>query len=80
MQLEEQIAERVSGFAYDRIDADLLHLLKRNVVDSYAGICGSLKDKTMLANFDRLAAGPASARTSTSGVSAGRPPTWTHSS
>ena len=60
MQLEEQIAERVSGFAYDRIDADLLHLLKRNVVDSYAGICGSLKDKTMLANFDRLAAGPAS--------------------
>jgi 2-methylcitrate dehydratase len=60
MQLEEQIAERVAGLTYDRIDADLLHLLKRNVIDSYAGICGSLKDKTMLANFDRLAAGPAS--------------------
>jgi 2-methylcitrate dehydratase len=60
VQLEEMIAERVTGFAYDRIDADLLHLLKRNVLDSYAGICGSFKDKTMLANFDRLAAGPAS--------------------
>jgi 2-methylcitrate dehydratase len=62
MSLEEQIAERVAGFAYDRINADLLYLLKRNILDSYAGICGSLKDKAMLANFDRLAAGPASGK------------------
>ncbi len=60
MPLEEQIAERVAGFTYDSIDTDLHHVLLRNVLDSYAGICGSLKDKTMLANFDRLAAGPAS--------------------
>ena len=60
MQLEEQIAERVAGFSYDSIDADTLHVLKRNVLDSYAGICGSLKDRAMLTNFDRLAADRAS--------------------
>ena len=60
MQLEETIAERVGGFTFDGIDADLRHILLRNLLDSYAGICGSLKDRTMLANFDRLAAGPAS--------------------
>ena len=38
MQLEEQIAERVAGFSYDSIDADTFHVLKRNVLDSYAGI------------------------------------------
>jgi 2-methylcitrate dehydratase len=60
MQLEEAIAERVGGFAFDRIEPDLRHVLLRNLLDSYAGICGSLKDRTILANFDRLAAGPAS--------------------
>jgi 2-methylcitrate dehydratase len=60
MQLEEQIAERVVGFSYDSIDADTLRVLKRNVLDSYAGICGSLKDCAMLTKFDRLAADRAS--------------------
>jgi 2-methylcitrate dehydratase len=60
MQLEERIAERVAGFSYESIDADARHVLMRNVLDSYAGICASLKDRAMLANFDRLAAGPAS--------------------
>lgn len=60
MSLEETIARRVLGLSYESLDADLLHILKRNIMDSYAGICGSLKDKELLSNFDRLVAGPAS--------------------
>jgi 2-methylcitrate dehydratase len=60
MQLEETIAKRVASLSYESIDTDLLHLLKRNIMDSYAGICGSLKDKGLLSNFDRLVSGPAS--------------------
>jgi 2-methylcitrate dehydratase len=60
MQLEEIIAKRVANFSYESINADLLRVLKRNIMDSYAAICGSLMDKTMLANFDRLVSGPAS--------------------
>lgn len=57
MQLEEILAKRVANFSYESINADLLHVLKRNIMDSYAAICGSLMDKTMLANFDRLVSG-----------------------
>jgi 2-methylcitrate dehydratase len=60
MLLEETIARRVLGFSYESLDADLLHIFKRNILDSYAGICGSLKDKELLSHFDRLVAGPAS--------------------
>ncbi|MFH0786126.1 MAG: MmgE/PrpD family protein [Pseudomonadota bacterium] len=60
MQLEETIARRVASLSFEGIDADLLHVLKRNIMDSYAAICGSLLDKGMLANFDRLVSGPAS--------------------
>jgi 2-methylcitrate dehydratase len=60
MHLEEVIANRVARLSYESIDADLLHVLKRNIMDSYAAICGSLKDKGMLTNFDRLVSGPAS--------------------
>jgi 2-methylcitrate dehydratase len=60
MQLEEQIAERVAGMSYEGIDTATLHVLKRNLLDSYASICGSLKDNTMLVKFDRLAADRAS--------------------
>jgi 2-methylcitrate dehydratase len=60
MQLEEAIAKRVAQVSYESIDTDLLHVLKRNIMDSYAAICGSLMDKVMLANFDRLVSGFAS--------------------
>ncbi|MFH1081263.1 MAG: MmgE/PrpD family protein, partial [Pseudomonadota bacterium] len=60
MQLEEVIAKRVTSFSYESIDAGLLHVLKRNIMDSYAAICGSLMDKVMLTNFDRLVSGLAS--------------------
>lgn len=60
MTLEESIATRVAGISFDDLrDDDLLHTLKRNILDSYGGICGSLKDAGMLANFDRLASDPA---------------------
>ncbi|RLD93713.1 MAG: 2-methylcitrate dehydratase, partial [Bacteroidetes bacterium] len=57
MQLEEVIAKRVARLSYESIDADLVHVLKRNIMDSYAAICGSLMDKVMLTNFDRLVSG-----------------------
>ena len=60
MQLEEVIAKRVAHLLYESIDADLVHVLKRNIMDSYAAICGSLMDKVMLTNFDRLVSGFAS--------------------
>ena len=60
MQLEETIARWVVNVSYESIDVDMLHHLKRNIIDSYAGICGSLKDREMLENFDRLVSGPAS--------------------
>lgn len=58
--IEEAMAKRVAELTCESMDSELLHLLKRNILDSYAGICGSLKDKGMLANFDRLVSGPAS--------------------
>ena len=45
MPLEETIAKRILSLSYEGLDADLLHVLKRNIMDSYAGICGSLKDR-----------------------------------
>jgi 2-methylcitrate dehydratase len=53
--LEACIAERVAGMRDRDLDASLLHLLKRSILDSYAGICGSLSDLGMLEKFDRLA-------------------------
>ena len=56
--LEESIAERVVALAAADIDDGLRRTLKRNLLDSYAGICGSLRDTAMLATYDRLAADP----------------------
>jgi 2-methylcitrate dehydratase len=60
MQMEETIARRVKDFAFESIDADLLHILKRSIMDSFASICGSLKDRAMPAKFDRLVSSTAS--------------------
>ena len=52
------IEERLSQFSSDtlrrELDADTLHLLKRNILDSFAGICGSMHDTAMLQKFDRM--------------------------
>lgn len=55
MMIEEQLADFVSGISYQSIDEKNLHILKRNLLDSYAGICASLRDKGMLEKFDILA-------------------------
>lgn len=44
MLLEQIFSKRVAGISYDDLNDDLLHTLKRNIIDSYAGICASLKD------------------------------------
>lgn len=53
--IEEQLANFVSVISYQSIDQGDLHILKRNLLDSYAGICASLRDKGMLKKFEALA-------------------------
>lgn len=60
MLLEQVISQRVAALAREDFDDDLLHILKRNTLDSYAGVCGSLRDTEMLETFDRMAGEPAS--------------------
>ncbi|WP_084600698.1 MmgE/PrpD family protein [Methanolacinia paynteri] len=55
MMIEERLADFVSGISYESIDGADLHILKRNLLDSYAGICASLRDTVMLEKFDKLA-------------------------
>ncbi|GAB89223.1 MmgE/PrpD family protein [Gordonia rhizosphera] len=68
MGLERSIAERVAAMRGQDIDSSLLHILKRNILDSYAGICGSLNDRAMLEHFDRFAADAESATVSVWGI------------
>jgi len=60
MQLEEIIAKRVVALHHERLDSEMRHIMKRNIMDSFASICGSLNDREMLLNFDRLVSGVAS--------------------
>lgn len=53
--LEEKLAKYVSEIGFQSISPGILHILKRNILDSYAGICASLQDKDMIHKFDRLA-------------------------
>jgi 2-methylcitrate dehydratase len=60
MQLEEIIAKRVVALYRESLDSEMRHIIKRNIMDSFASICGSLNDREMLLNFDRLVSGVAS--------------------
>ncbi len=60
MQLDKIIAKRVVALYRKRLDSEMQHIMKRNIMDSFASICGSLKDREMLLNFDRLVSGVAS--------------------
>ena len=60
MQLEEIIAKRVAALCREKLDSEMRHIMKRNIMDSFASICGSLNDREMLLNFDRLVSGVAS--------------------
>lgn len=60
MLVEQLFSKRTARISYDDLTDNLLHTLQRNILDSYAGICASLKDTAMLQKFERLATGPAS--------------------
>ncbi len=53
--LEETLAQYVSRIAFQDLDPKVIHIIKRNILDSYAGICASLQDKEMIRKFDRMA-------------------------
>jgi len=58
--LEQTISERLANITIESLDEGQLHTLKRHVLDSYAGICASLKDTAMLRQFERLTFKPGS--------------------
>ena len=60
MLLEEIIAKRVAALNCENLDGNIRHIMKRNIMDSFASICGSLNDREMLLNFARLVSGEAS--------------------
>jgi len=53
--LEVSLAQYVSGITFQSIDPKTIHIIKRNILDSYAGICASLQDTEMIRKFDRMA-------------------------
>ena len=52
---EENIARIAVELWEEDIPAQSLHLLKRNLMDSYAGICASLRDRRMVATMAKYA-------------------------
>ena len=52
--LENSLAQFVAKISSKDISPSTTHLLKRNILDSYGGICASLQDVDMIENFDRL--------------------------
>lgn len=54
--IEEDLARFTAGISFRDIDKNTLHILKRNIIDSYAGICASLQDEELLEKFRSLAA------------------------
>ena len=52
--LEDKLSCITLDIFNTKVDADTAHILKRNIIDSYAGICGSLYDSEMLRKFDRM--------------------------
>lgn len=52
--LEVTLAQYVSKITFQSIDPKAIHIIKRNILDSYAGICASLQDKEMIRKFDKM--------------------------
>lgn len=52
--LEVTLAQYVSRITFQSIDPKVIHIIKRNILDSYAGICASLQDTKMIRKFDRM--------------------------
>ena len=54
--LEETIARTATGLLQKDPPGQTIHLLKRNLIDSYAGICASFLDEKMVGTMGRYAA------------------------
>jgi len=52
--IENKIAEYTAGITFEKLDANMIHIMKRNLLDSYAGILGSLRDADMISKFDSM--------------------------
>lgn len=52
--LEEALAHYVSKITFQCVAPEVLHIIKRNILDSYAGICASLQDTELIKKFDRM--------------------------
>ena len=52
--LEDKLAQYVSRITFQSLDPEVIHIIKRNILDSYAGICASLQDTDMIRKFDRM--------------------------
>jgi len=52
--LEDMLAQYVSRITFQSVDPKVIHIIKRNILDSYAGICASLQDTEMIRKFDRM--------------------------
>ena len=53
--IEQQLAQFIINMSSSKLDESVLHLIKRNILDAYAGICASLKDQSMLKKMDAVA-------------------------
>jgi len=52
--LEKKLAKYTAGITFEKLDENIIHILKRNLLDSYAGIFGSLRDSEMIKKYDRM--------------------------
>jgi 2-methylcitrate dehydratase len=53
--LENKFAKYTASVAFEKLDQKMIRIIKRNILDSYAGIFGSLRDVVMIRKYDRLA-------------------------
>lgn len=57
-ELEKKLARHTRKFVDRPMTPDELQVIKRSVADSYAGICASLVDTTILRKFSKVVTGP----------------------
>ncbi|WP_028569415.1 MmgE/PrpD family protein [Salinispora tropica] len=57
-ELEERLARHTRKFVDRPMTPDELQVIKRSVADSYAGICASLADTSILHKFSEVVTGP----------------------
>ncbi len=53
--MEYKLAKFTADHSFERMSKESIHIIKRNILDSYAGICASLLEKEMLQKFEKFA-------------------------